>query len=188
MRTIPLLVVVSLAACGGPGSVDGKVKGQNYAVSSSASAAVTLTVATTQLHGAAIAMTSTGGLCADLGANTVHPGQQYVTIFLSDVNNLTFSTPTVPGTYSIYQSNTSPPPKAATMSLGTYDATCQKIDSQSAAASSGTVMLDTVSGNKFAGTFDVVLDSGDHVTGEFDPQECPGIQTAINSGDQAVCK
>ena len=188
MRTIQLLVVASLAACGSPGSVDGTVKGQAYDVGSSASATVTITFGTAQLHGAAIAMASTGGLCKDAEMNVVHPSQQYVTMFLADVNGVSFTTPTVPGTYSIYQTGTSPPPKAATLSVGTYDATCQQIETQSAAAISGTVVLDSISGNKFTGTYDVALNSGDHITGHFDPEGCPGLQTAINDGDNPVCK
>lgn len=187
MRTIQLLVAASLAACGSPGSVDGTVKGQSYKVSSSASATVSISFGTATIHGAAIAMASTSGLCTDAGMNVVHPSQQYVTLFLADVNNLNFTTPTVPGTYSIYQSNTTPPPKAATLSVGTYDATCNAIASQSASAISGTVMLESISGNKFTGSYDVALDSGDHITGDFDPEGCPGLQTAINS-DTVVCK
>ena len=41
--------------------------------------------------------------------------------------------------------------------------------------SSGTVTLDSVSGDVFSGTFDIVLDSGDHVTGAFHPSACPGL-------------
>ncbi|MBL0220091.1 MAG: hypothetical protein IPQ07_40265 [Myxococcales bacterium] len=53
--------------------------------------------------------------------------------------------------------------------------TCQPINATKAGATSGTVTLTTVKGNVFAGTYDVLLNSGDHVTGVFEPGACPAL-------------
>ncbi len=52
------------------------------------------------------------------------------------------------------------------------DATCVNNADNDALADSGTVVLTGVSGGTFTGTFDVVMDSGDHVTGTFDAPTC----------------
>lgn len=67
------------------------------------------------------------------------------------------------------------------------DATCQDITAQGASGTSGTVTLSSVSGNRFSGSFDLVLDSGDHVTGSFDPQECPALAKLVNSTTTPSC-
>lgn len=56
-----------------------------------------------------------------------------------------------------------------------------------AAGTSGTVTLTSVSGNRFSGNFDLVLDSGDHVTGSFDPEECPALNTALDNSMTSSC-
>jgi hypothetical protein len=69
------------------------------------------------------------------------------------------------------------------------DLNCAAISNNGAKATSGTVTLTKVSGNTFAGSFDALLDSEDHITGSFSPDECPAIQSAIdNSGSAASCQ
>jgi hypothetical protein len=155
------------------GSVSGTVHGKTIAVGDSNSAAVTIL----GQHFAGIVLTSSGNQCADLGTRVEHPNEQAVAITLADVAGLTFSTPTVPGTYAIYQSRTQAPPKAATLQVLVDDTNCSRIANQSATATSGTVTITSISGNHFGGKFDVVVDSTDHITGTFAPTECPGIQT-----------
>ncbi|HSN25222.1 MAG TPA: hypothetical protein VLT45_03020, partial [Kofleriaceae bacterium] len=46
------------------------------------------------------------------------------------------------------------------------------VGANDAVADSGMVVLTGVSGGTFSGTFDVVMDSGDHVTGTFDAPTC----------------
>ncbi|MBV8758105.1 MAG: hypothetical protein JO257_12540 [Deltaproteobacteria bacterium] len=178
--------LVVLAACGGndAGSVSGTVHGGTVSVSDSVSAAIMIN---TNQHGAAILMTSTGGTCKDLMNRVEHPGEKAVIITVADVNNLTLTTPTVPGTYSIYQGGQAPP-KAATLQVAVDDLNCKRVDNMGAKATSGTVTIGEISGNLFSGKYDVVLDSTDHITGTFDPTECPAIQNAIdNSGSAASC-
>lgn len=184
-RIVLLLSVV--AACGGndAGGVSGTVHGTGISVSDSVSAAITVN---TNQHGAAILLTSTGNTCANLMNRVEHPSERAVIITVEDVMNLTLTTPTVPGTYSIYQGGQAPP-KAATLQVLVDDLNCQRVDNMGAKATSGTVTISSISGNHFAGSFDVVLDSTDHIKGTFDPMECPAIQSVIdNRGSAASCQ
>ncbi len=186
---IRFLSMVMLVACGGGsggssgGSVEGNIHGSAFAIQDAVSASVAII---TQ-HGAAILMSSTGGLCKDAAANAEHPNQKAVAIVLFDINGMTANTPTAPGTYTIFQGSGTPPAKTATWDASVNDATCNTIDASGATATTGTVTLSAINGNAFSGSYDVVLDSGDHVTGSFDPEACPDIQTALNSTSPSTC-
>lgn len=182
------IVLSVLAACGGgddAGSVSGTVHGTSVPVADSVSAAVTIN---TNQHAAAIVLTNTGNVCPDLMNRVTHPSEKVVIITVADYANLTLTTPTAPGDYSIYQGGT-PPPHAATLQVIMDDLNCNAVTGMGAKATSGTVKLTKVSGNTFAGSFDALLDSEDHITGSFDPTECPSIQNAIdNQGSAASCQ
>ena len=181
------MVLTVLAACGGDdaGAVSGTVHGTGISVGDSVSAAIAVNV---NQHGAAILLTSTGNACTDLMNDVEHPGERAVIITVEDVMGLTLTTPTVPGTYSIYQGGQAPP-KAATLGVLVDDLNCMRVDNMGAKATSGTVTISDISGNHFAGSFDVVLDSTDHIKGTFDPMECPAIQSVIdNAGSGASCQ
>ena len=181
------LALSVLAACGGDdaGSVSGKVHGTAIGVDDSVSAAITIN---NNQHGAAIVLASTPNVCPDLMNRVEHPSEKVVIITVADYANLTLTTPTAPGTFQIYQGGTAPP-KAATLQVVMDDLNCQTISNMGAKATSGTVTLTKVSGNTFAGSFDALLDSQDHITGSFSPTECPAIQSAIdNTGSAASCQ
>jgi hypothetical protein len=181
------IVLSMVAACGGDdaGSVSGTVHGTSIPVADSVSAAVTIN---SNQHGAAILLTNAGDACSQLTDHVQHPSQKIVVITVADYANLTLTTPTAPGTYQIYQGGT-PPDKAATLQVVMTDLNCAAISNNGAKATSGTVTLTKVSGNTFAGSFDALLDSEDHITGSFSPSECPAIQSAIdNSGSAASCQ
>ena len=181
------IVLSMVAACGGDdaGSVSGTVNGTSIPVSDSVSAAVTIN---SNQHGAAILLTNTGDACGQLTDHVQHPSEKIVVITVADYANLTLTTPTAPGDYSIYQGGT-PPAHAATLQVIVDDLNCNAVTSDGAKATSGTVKLTKVSGNTFAGSFDALLDSEDHITGSFDPTECPSIQNAIdNQGSAASCQ
>jgi hypothetical protein len=42
---------------------------------------------------------------------------------------------------------------------------------------SGSVMVTAVAGDVFAGSFDVTLDTGEHLTGTFNPTACPSLNS-----------
>jgi hypothetical protein len=114
-------------------------------------------------------------LCADVMSYTLHPNEEGVTILLTDFNGSTSNPPTAAGTYSVYPGTGTPPAKAAIVGVDVIDATCNHVRAQEAIGATGTVTLTSVTDNRFSGSFDLVLDSGDHVTGSFDPQDCPAL-------------
>ena len=71
------------------------------------------------------------------------------------------------------------------LETGGLDDTCQLVDDEQASGQSGTVVLDSASGGAFKGTFDVVLNTGDHITGSFDPIPCPALQMLTTGGEHA---
>lgn len=191
-RILPAALFVLAGACGGSsssggGALTGTVHGQSIMIEDAISVAATLSGGTPQLHGAAIALSTTKDLCADAMSNAQHPNEKAVAIVLFDVNGTSTSTPTAPGTYTIFSGSGTPPAKSASLSVAVTDAMCHDVAAQDASGVTGTVTLSSVSGNQFSGSFDVVLDSGDHVTGSFDPQACPALATALNNSSPSSC-
>ena len=181
------MVLSVLAACGGgddAGSVSGTVHGTSVPVADSVSAAVTIN---TNQHVASIVLANTGDVCKDVTNHVNHPNEKVVIITVGDYANLTLTTPTAAGDYSIYQGG-SVPAKAATLQVLMYDLNCAPVTTSGAKATSGTVTLTTVSGNTFAGKFDALLDSEDHITGSFSPSECPAIQSIVDGQGSASCQ
>jgi hypothetical protein len=188
-KTAHLLgLAIALCACGSdntPASFSGTVHGMSFAIHSAASGEVTNGGAT--LHAGAVLLSSSAGTCADVNANQAHQNEKGVLILLWDVVGTTTNAPTAPGMYSIYQGSGTSPPKAATLNAIVFDATCTPIANDGAKGATGTVNLTGVSGVHYSGTFDVALDSGDHVTGSFDPEECPNLGTYLSATNNAAC-
>ncbi len=136
-----------------------------------------------------IVLASTSNLCADESASPPidRKDQKLVTIQLRDVSGATRTAPTAPGTYTIYPDSGSEPARSASLLEATLDGTCQPIDADAAQGQSGTVTLTSVAGGVFAGSYDVVLNTGGHVTGSFSPSACPQLSTAVNSTDTHSC-
>lgn len=168
-----------------PGSVEGMVGGKSFAVTDAISASVPFTLSNGETaYEALIIMANSKTLCADATANVLRQSEDIVVIEVTDVNGATFTTPTIPETYSIYQTG-NPPPHAGVFSTRAIDATCTDIKASTSQAANGTVTLSSISGNQFSGTFDVALATGDHVTGSFNPEECPGLAKAMG---QVTCQ
>ena len=174
------------AACGGSdaGSVSGTVHGTSIPVDDSLSAAV---MVSNNEHDAEIVLVNSPNACADVMNHVNHPNEKIVIISVADYANLTFTTPTATGTYQIYQGG-SVPAKAARVQVIMDDLNCAPIQNMGATATSGTVTLTKVSGNTFAGSFDALLDSQDHITGSFSPTECPAIQSLVGGNGSASCQ
>lgn len=84
------------------------------------------------------------------------------------------------GTYSIGQTGAF----QTVAAFGTTDASCQTKTNET--ATSGTVILTSVSATTVAGSFDVKMDNGDHLTGTFDAPVCNFTPLPPNS-PQPVC-
>lgn len=170
-----LLLAGACGGGGGGGTLSGTVHGQSFMIEDATSAVVTIAVGgiNTDIHAAQIVMANAKNLCADAMSNASHHNEKGVSILLTDFNGSTSNPPTASGTYSVYQGSGTPAAKAAFVEVDVIDAMCKPVTAQDAFGASGTVTLTSVSGNRFSGNFDLVLDSGDHVIGSFDPKECP---------------
>lgn len=185
MRVLACALVTFTAACSSSsgGSVSGGTPGGGFDLADSISASVTTSDGAGGTSSSArIVLGSTSGLCGDASASPPvdRKNQRFIAIGLSDVTGGTSTTPTAPGTYTIYPNTGSVPPKEALLDTGGLDGTCQPIDEDAATAQSGTVTLTTISNGAFSGTFDVTLNTGGHLTGSFDPEPCAPLAAAAD--------
>lgn len=190
MRVFALLVFATVGCTSSDGSVSGETPGGAFDVADMISATVTMSDgAGDTSSGARIVLASTSNLCSDASASPVidRQHQRFVTIELRDVSGAAKTAPTAPGTYTIYPNTGSEPPKSASLTVGELDGICQLIDQESGSAQSGTVTLTSVTGGVFAGRYDVVLNTGDRITGSFAPKACPQLATVTNA-DQHSCR
>jgi hypothetical protein len=110
-----------------------------------------------------------------------------VIISISDTDSSGTHAPTGSGTYTYYGSS---PPSPPYKSLNDFEVNAEtdvngRCGFQAIGTiTSGTVTLDTVVADILTGTFDVMLDSGDHVTGSFHPSGCPELE---NPPDPTGC-
>ncbi len=128
---------------------------------------------------ATVMLASTPRLCDDATASPPidRAGQHYIAIDLEDVANGTTTAPIAPGAYTIYPNTGTMPAHTALLRSGDLDATCQPLGDIN--ADSGTVTIASISGAAFAGSYDVVLSSGEHLTGSFAPSACAALATAL---------
>jgi hypothetical protein len=127
--------------------------------------------------------------CADAGATPPieRKGSRVVTITLMDVSAGVTAAPAAPGTYTIYPNSGSQPPKEALFDAVGFDDSCQSVDADAAQGQSGSVTLTSAAGGVYKGTYDVVLNTGDHATGSFDPTACPALQQVAEPSQAPAC-
>lgn len=155
-RTISFAVI--LAACAGE---EGGTPGAE---------SISAVVTTDADSVARIVIASTTNLCSDVRASIDRQNQSFITIELANVNGAATTAPMAPGTYTIYPNTGSRPAKSASLTTNRFDSVCS-LD-QDGSGQSGTVILTTVASGKYAGSYDVVLNTGERITGTFDPQVC----------------
>lgn len=176
-----------LVACGtnGPGEVIGTVHGMAVPVEDAVSTSITdVTSQGTTIQIAMILMANTSDLVHDTGSFTVHPAEKSVLVTLFDATGTVHAST---GTYTIAASG-SGPPMAATLVVTVLDGACQSITTSGASATSGTVDVTEASGRVFQGSFDVVLDSGDHITGTFHPHDAVALEFFFPSPPPLTCR
>jgi len=152
---------ITIASCGG----------------SSGSASFTGTVAGTAFHpsgvistSGTVAMSDRGAFC-DLVAHEIEPkSSHYLVIHLLDVEDFGVKPITSPGTYPVVVTGAALPHQQASADFITVDANCTNPGGPT--GSGGTVVLTKVDGGAYSGTFDIVFDSGDHVSGSFASAGC----------------
>jgi hypothetical protein len=175
-------LVCAMACSGGgsPGSISGTIHGQSFPVSDAISATVTLQGGSSA---AEIILADMSGLCADLSADQQPKNIKGAGIVVANASATMLSAPTAPGTFVVAATTGG----TAIWNAFVDDANCQNVTADSAMGTSGTVTITSINNNAISGHFDVVLDSGDHVTGSFSPEACPAIQTALNTTTPPAC-
>ena len=180
-------ILLAAAACGGggasatfTGTIDGQTMRPTDAISSPATVGFTSGTAPV----AAIVIADAGGLCTRLAANLEPKSSRVLVLFLADVNGATgaIQVPSGTATHLLFTVGSgAPPAHFAVASFGVNDASCRQIASQSATAVSGTVTLTGNANGAYAGTYDLVFDSGDQVRGSFHTAACQGLATFLSS-------
>ena len=167
MRTWLRIMTLALVACSSsnnsPGTVSGTIKNTTFVVHDA------LTLAGSQR--VEIVLSSVANECVPPAQQVQHPGETALLILLSDYDAASgkSTAPTTAGTYTIASTMMA---HNATVEANILDSMCLNNADNGAVAGSGTVDLTGVDGGAFSGTFDVHLDSGDHVTGSFDAPTC----------------
>jgi hypothetical protein len=181
-RLLPLAVLVGCSSSSTPGAVKGTIRGNDYPVVDSISAILT----SFGDSAAMIVLSSSTDVCLPPDAQIQHPGETTLVIVLQDGN----AAPTATGTYTAFDpsSNAPPPAKLATLYTSILTAACTNNADDQTAAVSGSVTLTSVGGGVYAGHFDVVLDSGDHITGTFNPTACGQLPAELKSQTPPACK
>ncbi len=176
-------VMLGLAACGGqpPGSIHGSIRGVTYAIADAVSAYTLNTTGPFAGNYSTIWLTSHPDMCSELQRGVLPPDLDGVTIELGVGGLMSVDAPFNPGAFPIIAGTTPTPPMGpfALVTANVSDDTCANIAADAASATSGTVTITAVTNSQaFAGHFDIVMDSGDHVTGEFSPEACHALDTA----------
>jgi hypothetical protein len=182
--------MAALCACGGggsgPGSVTGTIQGDHFKIVDAISWPFMYTDSSTGATStqAQVFLSTTPDLCGAFEANTFDHSVEMLSFGIADTGQ-TVSAPTAPGKYTVVSNPMSLPPKSAFVSAIVLDMTC--MPTTAATATSGTVTITGVKPNVFAGSFDVKLDSGEHITGNFSPDACSAIQTFLDSTTTPTC-
>jgi hypothetical protein len=161
--------VVAIAACSGASSstgsgsasVSGTIGGQSVPTANVVAVVGSETTNGTTVQLDSIVLTSVSDACA----------------FLQNPMKRLASTSTL----VLAAGAIAPSVPAGTFNIGTYgyaqydadSATCVLTTSET--ATSGTIVLTTVSSQSIAGTFDVTMPNGDHLSGSFDAPVCSGV-------------
>ena len=173
------LVALALLAlsCGGgkasPGSLNGTIRGESVRVADVISGDVS---SQGQSFGV-VMLTDHGSLCDLATRRIVGRSSHYISFSMSDVSGSSSSSPPAgPGSYTVdnpLQSTRSA--RSAYLIAEVTDAQCTFVREQMAWGISGTVTLTKVAAGVYAATFDVTLNTGEHITGNFEAAACAAI-------------
>ena len=170
-----------------PATFTGSIHGVTFTASDAVSGPASLQLGTTNVSAGAVVITSWSGVCSDISQN---PPQQmknssYFIIVLGVFTGTTISAPSAAGTYTVFAGTGTPPTNLALVLFNQTDAQCNTVQATTAEAASGTVTLSGLNGSSYSGSFDVTMNSGDHVTGSFNATGCAALSTVFTT--QTVC-
>jgi hypothetical protein len=183
-----LVACTSSSASDGPDAITGTIRGNPYPVAESISA----TLSSNRGSRAVIVLSSASDTCTPADAQIAHPGETTLIVMAFDVTGTTTTAaPGAPGTYPIVDvtSQVPPGPRLAFAYTSRLDANCGNPADAQTGSVSGSLVLTDVHDGVYAGTFDIVLDSADHITGEFHPTACrtlPAIFSGSNPAPSCV--
>ncbi len=183
-----VLAMTATAGCGGGTHVDGTIKGGSFAASDAVSAVFTQSNnGVTQTSGAVL-ISTTANVCGVIGGGHAPAASQSLLLNVFDVDAKTgaVTAPTTSGTYTVVAANASLSAHNAGVAWLVIDQTCNK--TAQALGASGTVTLSGASsGGSYSGSFDLTLDSGDHITGHFDAASCSAFGGELASMTSLPC-
>jgi hypothetical protein len=128
---------------------------------------------------AKIVVSSTPDLCADVRGHVARQNSRVLLIEVATAAGSTLS----PGSYTTDQAGT--PLHSTLFECNVTDAQCAvSYDPPPDGTGSGLVTLTAVTDATVSGSFDVILENSEHVTGTFDPTACPEL---ANAGSPTSC-
>jgi len=194
MRLVVLAAfgLAALSCGGGSASTSGSatftgttIRGQSLVPRDAIAANVSVNPNGVPGHAAVIGITSASGICSVLTSGKEPKSTQYLALTAFRLQpDFSAAPPPAPGMYSV---GTLALENAAALFAAT-DANCQNLSPPGLAlASSGTVTFTSV-GNRYAGSFDLFFDFGEHVSGTFDAPVCPGLSEFAEGKGTLACQ
>ncbi len=178
--------MAAVSGCGGNssgGSISGTIGGETFPVEDVISAQVLAhdNKGNTAMVGA-IMLGNIRDLCNEIGAHNMAPN--FRGLFMNPfIVSAAIEPPTV-GAYTVAGDSGN----VVTSNTLATDSTCTGLPALTVNGSGGTVTLTSVSGDVLAGHFDMMMANGDHITGSFTPEACPGFQTLFDATGPATCQ
>jgi hypothetical protein len=183
-------VLAALAACGpgmddgsdstGTATVNGTIHGRQITAADASSAVVPASVQGFSFTAGAVVISSAANICSTVSAGKQPRNWQTLVLGVAQQQNGNVGPPTAPGVYTII-TGLSFDSHIAVAYFRATDANCADLGlTADAAAVSGTVTLTSVT-PAFTGSFDLTLDTAEHITGSFKAPACAAIASVVQS-------
>jgi hypothetical protein len=185
--SIPIYAAAAaLLSCGGgssgptPGSAtfQGTVRGNPVTMADATSAEIQ---PSSSARNGVVVVSSASAICASLGTGKEPKSSQHLIVAVAEFNGTTVTAPTGPGVFPIVFGPTST--RGAIATFVSTDATCQDPAAPNGAAATGGTITLTAVGATYSGSFDLTLDTTDHITGTFTAPGCNGLAAVLQSGN-----
>jgi hypothetical protein len=132
--------------------------------------------------GALILLSATPNACADARDHIQHANAGNLFIMITDQDPAATLGGTYPTSYE-----TPLPARSSSFDVNLTDAQCQYRDIPAPdGTGDGTVTVSSVKGTTLAGSFDIVLEDLEHITGTFHAEECPELATDVSGPNTCV--
>lgn len=196
MRFFLTICVAAALACGGAvtptdltgsASFNGTVHGKPVTATDASSAVVQGNVSGVVVQSAGILISSAPGICSTLASGKQPKSWQYLALGAAEQQGSTIGPPRSPGAFTIITGPTTET-RIAVAQFHETDASCTDLGAAGdASAVSGTVTLTTV-GLSYAGSFDLMLDTGERVSGLFKAPGCGAAALVLQSAPPPICQ